>query len=176
VIGEFSYPGIGPLELVETYEFYDEPVLYVCRDHTDRLYLGALAADEQGRKVWLYAPLSPQRHRHVRSGGMDLFNAFRSVEGGTLLRVVVRRDDGGVGEQPEAEWVAASTVSDDMLPVAGEMLDLDTVRAHRKAVESGTLTLEQSTGALGKNPMDAQCAVPAKVWPTATVGLGGENG
>ena len=123
MIGDLTYPGIGSLELVETYEFYDEPVLFACRDSTDRTYLGVLAADEADHKTWLYAPLSPQRYKQVRSGGMDLFNAFKSAEGGELLRVIVLRADATA----QAEWVAKADVSDDLLPLPGEMLDLDTV-------------------------------------------------
>lgn len=127
MLGHLSYPAVGTLELVEIYEFYDEPVLFACRDNTDRMYLGVLAADENDEKVWLYAPLSPQRYRQVRSGGVDLNSAFKKVEGGELLRVTLRRGPEAQVEITEASWVKASAVNEEELPLPGEFLDLDTV-------------------------------------------------
>lgn len=59
---------VGPLERVEVFELYCEPVLYSCRDTTDRLYLAVLSRDAVDIKTWLFASLSPR----LVSAGLSL--------------------------------------------------------------------------------------------------------
>ncbi len=68
----------GPLEIVEVYEYYDQPILFTCKSLTGICYLVVwLGEDEddeedtQGDK-WLFAPLSQRRFEAVRSGLIDL--------------------------------------------------------------------------------------------------------
>ena len=119
----FDVPDLGRLELVETYEYYDEPVLYACQDATERRYLVVLSVDEPGFQEWLYAPLSARRFQHVRSGGLDLHSAFRAAEGGFIFRLTLQRDPTAAGR---GEWVPAQSLDDALLPTPGEALDLPT--------------------------------------------------
>lgn len=116
-----SLPGLGDLELVEVYEFFDEPVLYTCKDATDRYLLAVLAVDDGQRKVWLGAPMSLRRFQQVRSGGMGLREAFRSVEGASLVEVTYSRD-ADEPSHPAVRWIDAASVGDELLPMAGEAL------------------------------------------------------
>ncbi|MCE2400451.1 hypothetical protein J4G08_06130 [Candidatus Poribacteria bacterium] len=45
MIDILNIPELGKLEIVETYEYYDQPVLYSCRNAAGHLYL-VVAADE----------------------------------------------------------------------------------------------------------------------------------
>jgi hypothetical protein len=84
----------GPLEIVEVYEYYDQPILFTCKSLTGICYLVVwLGEDEddeedtQGDK-WLFAPLSQRRFEAVRSGLIDLHAAFARVETGVLYTVI----------------------------------------------------------------------------------------
>ncbi len=43
-----NIPMLGRLEIVETFEYYDQPVLFSCKNAAGRLYL-VVAADENER-------------------------------------------------------------------------------------------------------------------------------
>lgn len=137
-----SLPGLGDLELVEVYEFFDEPVLYTCKDATDRYLLAVLAVDDGQRKVWLGAPMSLRRFQQVRSGGMGLREAFRSVEGASLVEVTYSRD-ADEPSHPAVRWIDAASVGDELLPMAGEALDMAT-ETLPKVVESVSRVAHQT--------------------------------
>ena len=63
-----NIPSLGRLEIVETYTYYDQPVLFSCKDAAGNLYL-AVAADEDDQfETWLYAKVSAERLNLIRSG------------------------------------------------------------------------------------------------------------
>ena len=88
-----NIPGLGKLEIVEVYIYYDQPVLFSCKNAAGHLYL-VLAADENDQyETWLYAAVSVERLNHIRSGAIDLHDAFADSEDGFLLQVIVPYDD-----------------------------------------------------------------------------------
>lgn len=100
-------------ELVAVYEFFDEPVLYICKDATDHYLLIVLAVDEGDHKVWLGAPMSSQRFQQVHSEKMGPHEAFRSVEGDRLLEMTYSQGS----KHPDVRWIDASSVKDELLPI-----------------------------------------------------------
>ena len=115
--------GLGKLEIVETYVYYDQPVLFSCKSAAGHLYLG-VAADKNGEhETWLYVGISAERLNLVRSGAIDLYNAFAEPEDSFLLQEIVPYDD---QTQPRMEPLQPDQISEDMLPTPGECLDLET--------------------------------------------------
>jgi len=80
VMADFSFPQIGDMDLVEVYEFHDEPVLFSCRDRTDLLYLAVLSEETASHKTWLLTALSARRFSQLRAGALDLHSAFAVKE------------------------------------------------------------------------------------------------
>ncbi len=118
-----NIPSLGRLEIVETYAYYDQPVLFSCKNAADHLYL-VVAADENDQyETWLYAEVSVERLNLVRSGAIDLHDAFADPEGSRLFQVRFPYD---TFTSPEVESVEANQVPEDMLPLPGECLDLKT--------------------------------------------------
>ena len=118
-----NIPSLGRLEIVETYAYYDQPVLFFCKNSEGHLYL-VVAADENDQyETWLYAKVSIERLNLVRSGAIDLHDAFADPGGGRLLQVQFSYD---APTSPEIESIEANQVSEDMLPLPGECLDLET--------------------------------------------------
>ena len=127
-----NIPGLGKLEIVEVYTYYDQPVLFSCKNAAGHLYL-VLAADEKDQyETWLYAAVSVGRLNHIRSGAIDLHDAFADTEDGFLLQVMVPYDGQTL---PRTEPIQSNRISEEMLPIPGERLNLKTVFQTREAIE-----------------------------------------
>ncbi len=116
-----NIPMLGRLEIVETFEYYDQPVLFSCKNGAGHFYL-VVAADENDQyETWLYAGVSEARLNLIRSGAIDLHEAFADPEDGFLVQARVRYDD----QTPfRFEPIQPDKLSKDMLPIPGERLDL----------------------------------------------------
>lgn len=112
--------GVGKLEIIETYAYYDQPVLFSCKNAAGHLYLAVVVDENEFEEAWLYARISQSRLNQVRFGEIDLHDAFARVEGGLLLRVLVSKE----GIPTGARVIQSSEVSDFMLPLSGERLEL----------------------------------------------------
>ena len=123
IIDILEIPGLGKLKHVETYAYYDEPVLYCCQNAAGHLYLVvAAAANEQG-EIWLFTGVSDTRLARIRSGAIDLHDAFADPEDGSLLQVTVPYDD---NTQLQIVFVHPNQIPQDMLPMPDERLNLKT--------------------------------------------------
>ena len=114
--------GLGRLEIVETYVYYDQPVLFSCKSATGHLYLAVATDKNDERETWLYVGVSAKRLNLIRSGAIDLHDAFAEPEDGFLLQEIIPYDN---QTQPRLESIQPDQVSEDMLPVPGECLDLE---------------------------------------------------
>ena len=115
--------GLGRLEIVETYVYYDQPVLFSCKSAADHLYLAVATAQNDEHETWLYVGVSVERLNLIRSGAIDLHDAFAKPEDGFLLQEIIPYDD---QTQPRMESIQPDQISEDMLPTPGESLDLET--------------------------------------------------
>ena len=118
-----NIPILGRLEILETFEYYDQPVLFSCKNAAGHLYL-VVAADENDRhETWLYAGVSEVRLNLIRSGAIDLHDAFADPENGFLYQAMVSYDN---QTEIQINPIPASRIPEDMFPVPGERLDLKT--------------------------------------------------
>lgn len=129
--GGTRFPELGDLKVLEVYEFYDEPVLFAARNERDSTYLVTLVRDDDERRRWLYAPMSARRFQEVRSGGVDLYMAFRAVEGEHVFAVDVPKD----GSPASGTWALSVDLDEAELPEPGECLALPTATASVPAVD-----------------------------------------
>lgn len=115
--------GLGKLEIVETYVYYDQPVLFSCKSAAGHLYLGVAADKNDEHEMWLYVGISAERLNLVRSGAIDLHDAFAEPEDNFLLREIIPY---GNQTEPRMEPIQPDHISEDMLPMPGECLNLET--------------------------------------------------
>ncbi len=113
---------LGRLELIEVYEFYDQPILFSCRNASDAIFMGVFADEDDNCETWLYIGISPRRFKRIRSGAIDLHDAFSEVEDGIIFQIKVSHDEQGPVSMP----IPATQIPDDMLPLPGEFINLDT--------------------------------------------------
>ena len=113
---------LGKLELIEVYEFYDQPILFSCRNASDAIFMGVFADEDDNFETWLYVGVSPHRFNQIRSGAIDLHDAFSEVEDGIIYQIKVPHD----GQMPVSMPIPAPQIPDDMLPLPGEFINLET--------------------------------------------------
>lgn len=114
-----NIPELGKLEIVEIYDYYDQPVLFSCKNTDGNLYL-VVAADENDQyETWLYAQVSVDRLNLIESDTIDLHDAFADTEDGSVLQVKFPYDE----TLPLTEHVKSYQIPKDMLPNPGECLD-----------------------------------------------------
>ena len=114
---------LGELEIVETYVYYDQPVLFSGKSAAGHLYLAVAADKNDEHETWLYVGVSVERLNLIRSGTIDLHDAFALPEDGFLLQEIIPYDD---QTQPRMEPIEPDQISEDMLPMPGECLNLET--------------------------------------------------
>ena len=114
--------GLGRLEIVETYVYYDQPVLFSCKSAAGHLYLVVATDKNDEHETWLYVGVSAERLNLIRSGAIDLHDAFAEPEDGFLLQEIIPYDD---QTQPRMEPIQPDLISEDMLPMPGECLNLE---------------------------------------------------
>ena len=114
--------GLGKLEIIEIYAYYDQPVLFACKNSDAHFYL-VVAADENDQdETWLYVEVSAERLDLIRSGAIDLHDAFADSENGHLFQVKFFYAN---PTSPQIKYLESNRIPEDMLPIPGECLDLE---------------------------------------------------
>ena len=114
-----NIPMLGRLEILETFEYYDQPVLFSCTNAAGHLYLVVAADENDQHETWLYAGVSEERLKLIRSGAIDLHDAFADPEDDYVLQAIVPYDN-------QTDFIQPDRITEDMLPIPGERLDLKT--------------------------------------------------
>lgn len=113
---------LGKLRMLEVFIYYDRPVLFACKNSTGTIYLVILDSEDEDSETWLFAGTSLDRYHSIRSGGIDLYTAFRQPEDGIVFQVRTLSD----GSVAQVLPLDATQLIDDRLPIPGEALELRT--------------------------------------------------
>ncbi len=119
---QYDIPNLGIHKVVENYVHNDDPALFSCKDSAGHLYLVTFSENDED-KTWLRVEISNERFNLIRSGGIDLRNAFTDTENGYLFRIKVPHD---TPTQSSPEVIQPNEIPEDMLPFPGERLGLKT--------------------------------------------------
>jgi predicted RNase H-like HicB family nuclease len=122
ILVQYDIPYLGIHKVVENYVHNDDPALFSCKDCAGHLYLVTVGKNDE-HKTWLRVGISNERFNLIRSGGIDLRNAFTDAENGSLFQVNIPNDD---PTEPSLEVVQPNQIVEDMLPLPGERLGLKT--------------------------------------------------
>ena len=137
-------PYLGIHKVVENYVHNghnDDPALFSCKDSAGHLYLVTVGENDQG-KTWLRVEISKERFNLIRSGGIDLRNAFTDAENELLFQVRIPHDD---HTKPSLETIQPNQIAEEMLPLPGERLGLktDTLPALRSPQEIASSSVRE---------------------------------
>ena len=115
-------PELGKLEIIEVYEYYDQPVLYSCKNASGHFYLVVAAAEDDQFLTWLCVAVSPERLNLIRSGKIDLYDAFANSENSHAIQVGVPYEEHA---SVQTDFIQSNQIPEEMLPMRGECLDLE---------------------------------------------------
>lgn len=106
------------LSVIESYQYFDRPVLFSCHDNQGRAYLAVWAdeSDEANQETWVFTPVHEGVLNAVRSGGIELQAAFRNGLNGKAFLVHVDWD----ARSSSVEEINSADLTDDLLPEPGE--------------------------------------------------------
>lgn len=122
MVNDLSLAELGSLTIIETYEFYDEPLLFAATNPLGHIFLVSLHEDTDESRTWLYVPMSQNRFNQVRSGGITLHDAIARAELGAVHLLSIAKSD----KTPRLSKIRASEIPEDDLPDSTERLDLET--------------------------------------------------
>ncbi|MBW4620604.1 MAG: hypothetical protein KME17_14775 [Cyanosarcina radialis HA8281-LM2] len=109
------------LEMLEVYEYYNQPILFSCRNSFGELFLGFWVDETENGEVWFYLPMSWQRLQEVRTGIIDLRNAFLHSEYDVILEVKTTNNNA----DEIVTTIPSQQIDINLLPMAGESLKLN---------------------------------------------------
>ncbi len=111
---------LGQLKLIEIYEFYDSPRLFLCNNRSGQHYLALSVEEHEGFHLWLYVAMSKSRLHRLRVGQLELRDAYVKAEEGMVFKVFTASPT-----QPDTvEGILCQNLPAEWLPVAGEFLSL----------------------------------------------------
>lgn len=112
---------LGILRIIEIYEFYNKPVLFACQNNTGHIYLVVWIDEKDDRDIWLYTPISSDRFECIRSGEIDLHDAFVEPEDGITLEVTVYKEPSHLAK---IRLIPAEELDESWVPLSGDYLDI----------------------------------------------------
>ncbi len=115
-------PELGKLEMVEVYNYYDIPILFLCENAASQLYIVFFADRLPDHDVWLYAEVSIARLNLIRAGKIDLFDTFSKPEMDRLLKVIIPSNN---SVEFSSEFILPSELSEDIFPPVNDYLDIE---------------------------------------------------
>lgn len=110
--------GFGLLNIVEVFDYYDEPVIFLAKGKKGDLFLGLLSDNQEDFKQHLYLPMSKHRLQLLKEGEIDIFTAFVESENGKVLSVL--RDKTTKNEYNE--WISCEDIDVTKIPDKGVKL------------------------------------------------------
>ena len=110
---------LGKLKTIEVYVYVDRPCLFSCRNATGYLFLAVWVDETEVDNLWLYVPVSEARFQAIRTGEIDLHDAFLQSEDGFVYQVKVSRND----DPDRVQAISCNTLDRSWLPLADECLD-----------------------------------------------------
>ena len=123
MVDVLNIPELGKLEIVEVYEYYDQPVLYSCKNASGHFYFVVAAAEDDHFLTWLCVAVSTERLNLIRSGKIDLHDAFADSENPYAIQVKVPYKEHA---SVQTDFIQSNQISENMLPMPGECLDIKT--------------------------------------------------
>lgn len=108
----------GVITPFQVFGFYDKPVLFASVIG-GTIYLAVLTEDGEETVTWLFVSVSVNRYQRIRTGIIDLYDAFMGAETGIAYAVTVDQQTDMVLSVTPRLW---TDLADDELPMRGEYL------------------------------------------------------
>jgi hypothetical protein len=128
---------LGNLELLEVYVFYDSPRLFACQNLSGQIFIAVWIDETANADIWLYVSVSPNRFLAIRSGYIDLHEAYAKAEEiDGLYKVTTYHDDKASCEPFRCEFLR-----NEWLPERGQRLSDVTETSKERQTEDCRVAL-----------------------------------
>lgn len=109
---------LGEIRILEVFEYYDIPLLFVCTNTNGQLFIAVSLNDGETIHEWLYTPISDIIALKLRKGLIDFREAFLTPVSGVVFNVLVHVDG-------KADVIIKSTsdLPKEWLPYQGERVN-----------------------------------------------------
>lgn len=110
---------LGKIEMLSTYEYYDCPRLFSCKNQYGQHFIALSIEDRQEVMLWFYAQISEERLAEIEANKIELYDVFKKAEKQFVFGVRT------CGAKPdEVGIVICSDIPDKFLPDKGYFLNL----------------------------------------------------
>ena len=116
-----NIPELGELEIVEVYDYFNVPILFSCRNSVSHLYIVLFADHSPEYETWLYVEVSLTRLNLIRSGKVNLHDAFAKPEMGRLLKAMIPHSNSA---ELGSEYITPDQLHSNVFPPVNEYLNL----------------------------------------------------
>jgi hypothetical protein len=114
-------PLLGKLEYLEVYSEYDaQPCFFSCQNETRQIYLALWVDETEDYNRWLYSRTIPHKLEWLKRGRVDIRSRFTQTAEQYVYDVKIGRNNICC-----VEVLPCSALTDDLLPVTGELLKYD---------------------------------------------------
>ncbi|MDM8551396.1 hypothetical protein QUF72_15025 [Desulfobacterales bacterium HSG2] len=108
------------MTVIETFEQYDIPGLFSCKNSSGQHYLALSAHEDIYASTWFYLPVSNQRLDKIRFGKTDIYEAYLTAEDGFVFEVIISPG----GDATTVKSLPCSDIQEDWLPHRGKRLSV----------------------------------------------------
>lgn len=116
-----NYPNFREMQTIEVFVYHDRPLLFSAQDILGHKYLAVLTDEEDTFEDWIYVAVSQSRLEMIRSGGIDLHDAFGKPENNIIFKIRNNFD----GDE-EINSIFAYDLPIELLPKKNTRLNLST--------------------------------------------------
>jgi len=115
---------LGQLSILEVYAYYDEPIIFTCRNDRGTYYLAIVVEGQKDHDIWLYVPSQIRVLNSLRKNEIDIRDAVFAAEGDTVYKVALPFDP---EENVPISTLSVSDIPMKWLPKPGVFLDYNSV-------------------------------------------------
>ena len=81
----FPFDEYDVIEVVEEFVFYDQPLLFTGKNPKGQIFFVNAVDESDTHHTWMLVEISPERLDKVRTGEIDIHDAFAESETGTVI-------------------------------------------------------------------------------------------
>lgn len=88
--------GLGKLEIIEVFDYYDFPRLFACKNRSGQKFLALSVEDTSNTHIFLYSPVSSDRYDLLSQGRLSIREAYSNPEDGQIYKVEISSEGSSV--------------------------------------------------------------------------------
>lgn len=112
---------LGKMSIIESYEYYDEPILFSCRSLTGQIYMSVWANQEEEISYWMYVAISNERFSELRKGHIEIQKIFSEPENNLVYIFICNREK----DFCNLDYKKPSEIPLDWFPNPGDFLEIN---------------------------------------------------